>query len=194
MRPSTLGSALKSVLLLLFLVVAALLTAGLSVAASGAQGDKFAPAGDGFAVSFPGRPQKATRQQSYGAFDLNMSSYGLDHEGVGYFVTWFGDLPAAAMREPLLEDMFYTRLEQNIIVSARAAGKTDLAVTARTNHSLGSFNGRQYVFDSATDMGVLRVYKVGLRFYAVGVFGPKGRFAAQRAVGFLESFTLTQKQ
>jgi hypothetical protein len=155
---------------------------------------KFAPAGEGFAVSFPGRPQKVSRKQQLGSLSVTMSTYGLDAEGVGYFVAWVGDMPAEAMREPMMEDIFYTRLEQNLLFSAKLAGRSDLAVAARSDITLGSFTGRQYVFDSSTDLCVLRAYKAGLRFYAVGVFGPKEKFDARQAVNFLESFALTPRQ
>jgi hypothetical protein len=155
---------------------------------------KFAPAGEGFSVSFPGQPRKASRRQEAGPLSVTMSTYGLDHGGVGYFVAWVGDLPAEAMREPMLEDIFYSRLEQNLLLSARMAGRSDLSVAARSDITLGGFTGRQYVFNSASDLCVLRAYKAGLRFYAVGVYGPKDHFAAGQAVEFLESFALTQKK
>lgn len=191
MRPPTTARALRHSFLLL--LVAALLTGGGRMAGAAA-GGKFAPAGGGFAVSFPGTPQRTSRKQGYDSMVLHMSNYGLNHEGVGYFVAWVGDMPAAAMQEPMVEEIFYSRMEQNLILSAKLSGKTDLAVAARANLSLDGFTGRQYVFNSATDIGVLRAYKAGLRFYAVGVFGPKDKFAAPQAVAFLESFKLTGKQ
>lgn len=175
------------------LALAALLLAG-GPRGAGAQGNKFAPAGEGFAVSFPGQPQKASRKQQAGPLSVTMSTYGLDRGGVGYFVAWVGDLPAEAMREPMVEDIFYSRLEQNLLFSAKLAGRADLSVASRSDITLAGFGGRQYVFSSAADLCVLRAYKAGLRFYAVGVFGPKDRFAAQQAVDFLESFAITPKQ
>ncbi len=178
----------RALMLTFFILLAAFLTG------VGAAAGKFAPAGEGFAVSFPGQPQKVSRKQQVGSLSVTMSTYGLDREGMGYFAAWVGDLPAEAMREPMMEDIFYSRLEQNMLLSAKLAGRGDFTVAARSDITLGGFNGRQYVFNSATDLYVLRAYKAGLRFYAVGVFGPKEKFAARHAVSFLESFTLTQKQ
>ena len=146
------------------------------------------------AVSFPAQPEKRSRKQSYDALVLNVSAYGVDHEGMSFFVSWVGEVPAAAMRDPLLEDIFYTRVEQDLILTAKASGKGELSVASRSNITLGGFDGRQYVFNSASMMGVLRGYKVGQRFYTVGVFGDKSAFSAQRAVAFLDSFRLTGKK
>ena len=178
----------RALMLTFFILLAAFLTG------VGAAAGKFAPAGEGFAVSFPDQPRKVSRKQQLGALSVTMSSYSLDREGVGYFVAWVGDLPAEAMREPMMEDIFYSRMEQNMLLAAKLAGRSDLAVAARSDITLGGFTGRQYVFNSTTDLGVLRAYKAGLRFYAVGVFGPKDRFAAPQAVSFLESFALTEKK
>jgi hypothetical protein len=155
---------------------------------------KYEPPGGGFSVSFPATPEKRSKKQNFGTFDLNVYAYGLDHEGMAYFVTWFGDLPLAAMRDPLMDEIFYTRLEHEYTLAGKAAGKGDLTVASRSDISLGGFNGRQYVFNSQVAMGVVRGYKVGQRFYMVGVFGDKDGFAAQRAVGFLDSFKFTAKK
>jgi hypothetical protein len=174
----------------LALIVCALLAGGRGAAASGV----YEPAGGGFAATFPGTPEKSSRKQNYDTFALTVSAYGLDHEGMSYFVTWVGEVPAAAMRDPQLEEIFYTRMEQDLILTAKAANKGDLSVATRSNISLGGFGGRQYVFNSQGLMGVLRIYKVGQRFYTVGVFGDKNGFSAQRAVAFLESFKFTGKK
>jgi len=190
MRPLTTARAwMPAILFILFVALPAGAGRG-----AGASGGKFAPAGEGFTVSFPGQPQKVSRKQQLGSHTVTMSTYGLDRGGVGYFVAWVGDLPAVAMREPMMEDIFYTRLEQNLLFSAKLAGRGDLTVAARSDIRLGGFTGRQYVFDSPTDLCVLRAYKAGLRFYALGVFGPKNTFPAQGAVNFLESFTLTPEK
>lgn len=171
------------------LAVVALLAGG-----AGAAGVRYEPPGGGFSATFPAPPEKRSRRQDYGSLVLTVSAYGLDYEGVAYFVSWVGEVPAAAMRDPLLEDIFYTRVEQDLILKAKASGRGEMSVVARTAVALGGFEGRQYVFDSHTDMGVLRVYKVGQRFYTVGVFGSKQSYDAHRAVGFLDSFRLTGKK
>ena len=171
-------------------VLALLLLAAVVMPAGGrAQGGKFA--GDGFTASFPGRPQKVTRRQDFDDLALNMASYGIDREGMSFFVSMVGDFPAFVMNRPEIDEVFYSQLEQNLILTAKESGKGDLTVAARSDVSLEGTGGRQYVFDSEVNMGVLRAYKSGRRFYAVGVFGPKQSYVAERAVSFLNSFRLT---
>jgi hypothetical protein len=174
------------------LLVFALLAGG-GRGVSGA-GVRYEPRGGGFSASFPAAPEKRSQKQDFGSFVMTVSAYGLDHEGMAYFVTWFGDLPLAAMRDPLMDDIFYTRLEHEYTVTGKAAGKGEVTVAARSDISLGGFSGRQYVFNSPIAMGVVRGYKVGQRFYMVGVFGDKEGFSAPRAVAFLDSFKLTGKK
>jgi len=166
-----------------------LLAAVVMPAGGRAQGGKFA--GDGFTASFPGQPRKVTRRQDFDDLALNMASYGLDRDGMSFFVSTVGDFPAFVMNRPEVDEVFYTQLEQNLILSAKEAGKGDLTVAARSDVSLGGTGGRQYVFNSEANMGVLRAFKSGRRFYAVGVFGPKQSYVAERAVSFLNSFRLT---
>lgn len=168
-----------------------LLSAVVLPSAGRAEGGKFA--GDGFTASFPGRPDKVTRQRDFEDLALTMTSYSVDREGVSYFVSLVGEFPAFVMKRPEVDEVFYSQLEQNLILTARASGKGDLSVASRSNVSLGGTGGRQYVFNSEVNMGVLRAYKSGRRFYAVGVFGPKQSYDADRAVRFLESFSLTAK-
>lgn len=169
---------------------ALLLLAVVALPAGGrAQDGRFA--GDGFTASFPGRPEKITRRQNFDDLALNMASYGVDREGMSYFVSMVGDFPAFVMNRPEIDEVFYLQLEQNLILTAKASGKGDLTVAARSDVSLEGKGGRQYVFTSEVNMGVLRAYKSGRRFYAVGVFGPKQSYIAERAVRFLDSFRLT---
>jgi hypothetical protein len=187
---------LKSARALTYACVALLAFALPAVSGRGAAaaGVRYEPPGGGFSVSFPAAPEKRSAKQNFGTFVLNVFAYGLDHEGMSFFVSWFGELPADAMRDPLMEDIFYTRVEQEYALMGKAAGKGDVSVASRSNLTLGEFGGRQFVFNSPAMMGVVRGYKVGQRFYTVGVFGDKNGFSAQRAVGFLESFRLTGKK
>lgn len=173
------------------LSVAALAAGGPRARAAGVQ---YEPPGGGFAVTFPGQPETRSRKQNYGPLVLTAMAYGLDRGGMSFFVSWFGDVPAADMRDPLLEEVFYTRMEQDVVLKSKAAGVGEMSVAARSAVSLGGFDGRQYVFDSESQMGVMRIYKAGRRFYTVGVFGGKDSFSAQRAVAFLDSFRLTGKK
>jgi hypothetical protein len=170
---------------------ALLLLASVAAPAGGreaAAGGKFAA--DGFSVSFPAQPEKSSRRREIGPFPLRMSTYSVAHEGMGYFVSWVGEMPAASMREPSVEENFYFQLADNVLVAAKRTGRS-ARYMGSAHVSLGGFTGRQYVFSFANEMGVLRAYKVGLRFYVVGVFGDKRLYDAQRAVSFLESFSLT---
>lgn len=178
------------------LALAGLFAVALAGGGGGARAEAglYEPAGGGFAVAFPGRPEKRWRSQNYGPLVLTATAYGLEREGMSYFVSWFGDLPAADARDPLLEEIFYTRMEQEIVMKARAEDGGEVSVAARTAVSLGGFDGRQCVFDSDSLMGVLRAYRAGQRFYTVGVFGAKPGFSPRRAVAFLDSFRLTVKK
>ena len=172
------------------LLVCAALAAG--AARASAEGVRFEPAGGGFSVMFPATPEKRSEQENLGAFVLSISGYGLDHEGVGYFVVHFS-LPPQAMSEPRMEEFLYTRMETEYAMLGKAAGGDVFSVAERSDITLGEFKGRQCVYNGSKAMGVVRGYKVGQRFYIVGVFGNKESFSAQRAVAFLDSFKLTGK-
>lgn len=186
MRPLTTARALTFVILFL-LVVAPPAGRGQGV---GVAGEKFAPAGDGFAVSFPGRPRRMSDKEVIKSFPLDVTTYALQHEGMAYYVSWVGDVPAAAMQDPTVEEFFYTQLEDNVLSSFEGAGRST-RYFGREKIALGGFTGRQYVFQFATETCVIHVYKASRRFYAVGVFAATPLFKAERAVEFLESFAFT---
>lgn len=157
---------------------------------AGAAAGKFAPAGDGFAVSFPGLPEKMSDREVIKTFPLDVTTYAVKHEGMAYYVSWVGDVPAAAMQDAAVEEYFYAHLEDSVLSAFEGAGKNTRHF-GREKITLGGFTGRQYVFEFATETCVIHVFKANRRFYAVGVFGPTALFRAERAAGFLDSFALT---
>jgi hypothetical protein len=173
-------------------VVCSLLAGG--VRGAFAAGNKFEPPGGGFSVSFPAAPEHRTYKQQLDNFVLTVNAYGVEHEGMTYFVTWVGDLPAAAISDPRKVDMFYAGLEYELISTGKAAGKGEVSVASRSDISLGGVSGRQMVFNTPVAMGVLRSYKVGRGFFTISVFGNKSGYSAQHAVAFLDSFKLTGKK
>jgi len=189
MRHPKSGGALAGALVLW---VAALSAVGGPGAA--AAGVRYEPPGAGFSVVFPAAPEKQSGTEGFGAFALNFTAYGVDHGGMGYFVFWFGDMPEEAVRNPNIDEIFYTQLEQEFTLRGKVGSKGEISVAARSDVVLGRFHGRQLVFNSPVAMGVVRGYRVGRRFYAVGVLGNKAGYSAQRAVAFIESFQLTGKK
>lgn len=173
-------------------VLSAVLCACALVAGAGrgaaAQGVRYEPRGAGFSATFPAEPQTRSETQEFGTLIMKAHGYGVDHEGMAYFVSWFGDMPPAAARDPRMEEILYTRLEQVYTRMGTVIGRGEASVAGHSNVSLGGVAGRQYVFNSPAAMGVVRGFKVGPRFYIVGVFGNKDGFAAARAVAFLDSF------
>lgn len=169
------------------LVCAVLAGAGRGAAA---QGVRYEPRGAGFSATFPAEPQTRSDTQEFGTLIMKAYGYGVDHEGMAYFVSWFGEMPPAATRDPRMEEILYTRLEQVYTKMGTVIGRGEASVAGHSTISLGGVAGRQYVFNSPAAMGVVRGFKVGPRFYIVGVFGNKDGFAAARAVAFLDSFKL----
>ncbi|HWS56389.1 MAG TPA: hypothetical protein VN228_19785 [Pyrinomonadaceae bacterium] len=158
-----------------------------------AAADKFAPAGDGFAVSFPGEPERMSDREVIKSFPLEVKTYAVRHEGMAFYVSWVGDVPAAAMRDAAVEEFFYARLEDGVLSAFDEAGKNTRHF-GREKIARGGFTGRRYVFQFATETCVVHVFKGRRRFYAVGVFADTTLFKPERAVSFLESFALTPER
>jgi hypothetical protein len=161
-----------------------------AAAAGVSAAERFAPAGEGFSALFPTRPEKVVREVPYRGAAIIMCNYVLNREGVDYIVTWMGDFPGDMMNQPETQSFFYARLAQNMINSARQGGKGELSVVEQTDIELGGFKGRRIKFDSADFIGEMRAYKVGLRFYTAGVFGPKSASVEREAGRFLDSLML----
>jgi hypothetical protein len=160
------------------------------VSAVVADADEFAPAGEGFSASFPARPERVVREVPHGGSVITMCNYVLSRERMDYVVSWMGDFEADLINQPETQSFFYARLAQNMINSARRGGKGELKIVEQSEVEAGGFKGRRFKFDSADLVGEMRAYKVGLRFYTAGVFGPKGESVEQEAGRFLDSVSL----
>jgi hypothetical protein len=185
-----LGSAGALKLATAVVIVCAALSGG--GRAASAKGLRYAPAGGGFSVVFPAAPEKHSDKHNFGALVFHIKTYRLIHGEMNYMVMSFGDMPAEVLNDPLLEEYFFSRMEEGVTRGGQSAGMP-VSVVSRTNISLDGFRGRQLVIDMSPMMGVIRGYKAGRRFYAVGVIGDKSDFSAQHAVAFLDSFKITEK-
>ena len=142
-------------------VLSAVLCACALVAGAGrgaaAQGVRYEPRGAGFSATFPAEPQTRSETQEFGTLIMKAYGYGVDHEGMAYFVSWFGDMPPAAARDPRMEEILYTRLEQVYTRMGTVIGRGEASVAGHSNVSLGGRSSRP-----KSDM-VFNCHRVGAR-------------------------------
>jgi TonB family protein len=160
--------------------------------ASGGKGSspewiKFQPAGAEFSLSLPASPTEKAKEGDAG---LKIRYYKLKMGATEYQVVWFANVPYGIMSQSPLDVLFSRGLEE-ILKSARHAGKKELVTTRQEDTALNGYKGRESTMESATDRIDARGFLANYDFITLAVLHPKAESPGADARRFLESLSLS---
>jgi len=150
-----------------------------------------APAGEGFAIKLPVKPEIETQRVPVmgNTYLLRLYTSSDERTGLLYMVVMqeypsvTGVLTPAARLEKFM-DGFKKGLGESL--AAASGGKFDLVPDR--DLSLGNYRGRQYKLSVAETRGLVRAYDAGRRVYLLMVMGAEEKNSA--AVRFFDSFEI----
>jgi TonB family protein len=106
-----------------------------------------------------------------------------------YQVVWLTNVPQQVLQQGPLNVLFPRSLE-DILKSARQAGKKDLVTTHQDEITLNGYQGRESTMESASASIQAKCFIAGHDFITLAVLHPKEESAATDAKRFLDSLML----
>jgi protein TonB len=148
---------------------------------------KFSPEGARFSVSLPAPPTQKVKDDDTG---LKIHYYKLTTGAIEYQVVWFANARLGAPQGAPLNALFPRGLEE-ILQSARQAGKKDMVTSHQEDVTFDGCSGRESTIESATDQIDAKGFLAGFDFIMVAVLHPKEEQASADAKRFLASLSLS---
>jgi TonB family protein len=147
---------------------------------------KFIPEGASFSVLFPTQPGATTKGEKSG---IKVHTYKVKTGSTEYQVVWQTNVPQEILlRGPV--KMLFPRGLEDILKSARQAGRTDLVTTHEEDIALNGHKGRESTMESGSATIESKAFVVGYDFITLAVLHPKDESSAADAKRFLESLAL----
>jgi len=148
---------------------------------------KFSPEGAGFSLLLPEMPTETIKDEDAG---LLIHFYKLRMGDIEYQVVWFAQVPDGMIQRRPLSVLFPRGLEE-ILKSARQAGKKEMITAHQDDITLDGSVGRESTIESATDQIDAEGFLARHDFITVAVLHPKQQQASADAVRFLKSLSLS---
>jgi TonB family protein len=147
---------------------------------------KFSPESAPFSVSLPSSPSEKAKDDDTG---MKVHTYRVKAAANEYQVVWFANVPYMVLQRAPLNVLFPRGLEE-ILKSARQAGKKELLTTHEEDITLKGFHGRESTIESSNDKIEAKGFIAGHDFITVAVLHPKEDSPSADARKFLDSLSL----
>jgi TonB family protein len=147
---------------------------------------RFSPEGASFSLLLPARPSGATKNDKSG---MKVQTFKVKTDSTEYQVVWLTNVPQQILLQGPLNVLFPRSLE-DILKSARKAGKKDLVTTHQDEITLNGCQGRESTMESASASIQAKCFIAGHDFITLAVLHPKEESAPADTKRFLDSLLL----